>query len=83
MGAVWGPLVLVTWHWIDMGVSIGWEPDSSLRGAVCGPGREDFIDGPLWMWWQCWGEVPKLTCMEGTWWGRLSWALKEWLEVWL
>ena len=74
---------MVTWHWIDMGVSIGWEPDSSLRGAVCGPGREDFIDGPLRMWWQCWGEVPKLTCMEGTWWGRLSWALKEWLEVWL
>ena len=22
---------MVTWHWIDMGVSIGWEPDSSLR----------------------------------------------------
>ena len=25
-----------------------------LEGGVRGPGREDFIDGPLWVWRQCW-----------------------------
>ena len=47
MGAVWGPLVLVSWHWAYVGMSIGWEPGASLRGAVQGSGREDFIDGPF------------------------------------
>ena len=37
-----------------------------------GPGREDFIDGPLWVLRQCWGEVPKLTLVDGPWWWRLE-----------
>ena len=36
MRAGWGPLVLVTWHWAYMGVSIGWEPGTSLRGGRAG-----------------------------------------------
>ena len=72
---------MVSWHWAYVGMSVGWEPGASLRGAVRGPGREDFIDGPLWVWRQCWGEVPKLTRMDGAWWWRLSRALKEWLEM--
>ena len=35
MGAVWDPLVLVSWHWAYVGMSVGWEPGASLRGA-CG-----------------------------------------------
>ena len=54
IGAVGGPLVLVSWHWAYVGMSVGWEPGASLWGAVRGPSREDFIDGPLWVWRQCW-----------------------------
>ena len=72
---------MVSWHWAYVGMSIGWEPDASLRGAVRGPGREDFIDSPLWMLRQCWGEVPKLALVDGPWWWRLGRGLKEWLEM--
>ena len=54
MRAGWGPLVLVFWHWAYVGISVGWEPGASLRGAMQGQGREDFIDGPLGVWRQCW-----------------------------
>ena len=30
MGAVGGPLVLVSWHWAYVGMSVGWEPGASL-----------------------------------------------------
>ena len=33
MGAGWGPLVLVSRHWAYVGMSVGWEPDASSRGA--------------------------------------------------
>ena len=48
MGAVWGPLVLVSWHWAYVGMSVGWEPGASLGGGMQGQGREDFIDGPFY-----------------------------------
>ena len=54
MRAGWGPLVLVSRHWADVGMSVGWEPGASSRGAMQGQGREDFIDGPLWVEPQCW-----------------------------
>ena len=53
-GLLGGPLVLVSWHWAYVGMSVGWEPGASLGGAVRGSSREDFIDGPLWVWRQCW-----------------------------
>ena len=81
MGAVWGPLVLVSWHWVYVGVSVGWVPGAGLRGAMQGQGREDFVDGLLWVWRQCWGEVPKLTHMGRPGWWRLGGGLKEWLEM--
>ena len=31
MGAGWGPLILVSWHWAYVGMSVGWEPGASLR----------------------------------------------------
>ena len=54
MEAGWGPLVLVSRHWADVGVTVCREPGAGLRGAMQGLGREDFIDGPLWVWRQCW-----------------------------
>ena len=54
MGASWGPLVLVSRHWAYVGMSVGWELGASSRGAMQGQGREDFIDGPLWVGRQCW-----------------------------
>ena len=50
MGAGWGPLVLVSRHWAYVGMSVGWETGASSRGAMQGEGKEDFIDGPLWVW---------------------------------
>ena len=52
-----------------------------LGGGMQGLGRADFIDGPLWVLRQCWGEVPKLTLVDGPWWWRLGRGLKEWLEL--
>ena len=42
MGAVWGPLVLVSWHWAYVGMSVGWEPGASLRGGRAGSWQGGF-----------------------------------------
>ena len=42
MGAVWGPLVLVSWHWTYVGMSVGWEPGTSLGGGHAGSGQGGF-----------------------------------------
>ena len=72
---------MVSRHWADVGMSVCWEPGAGPRGAIQGLGREDFTDGPLWVWRQCWYEVPELSRMDGPWWWRLSRGLKEWLEM--
>ena len=41
MGAVWGPLVLVSWHWAYVGMSVGWEPGTCLGGRA-GSGQGGF-----------------------------------------
>ena len=47
MGIGWGPLILVSRHWADVGVRVCWEPDAGTGRAMRCLGREDFIDGPL------------------------------------
>ena len=42
MGAVWGPLVLVSWHWAYVEMSVGWEPGASLRGGRAGSWQGGF-----------------------------------------
>ena len=46
MGAGWGPLLLVSRHWADVGVRVCWEPGAGTGRAMRCLGREDFIDGP-------------------------------------
>ena len=46
MGAVWGPLVLVFWHWAYVGMSICWEPGASLGGHA-GLGQGGFHRWPV------------------------------------
>ena len=82
MGAGWGLLVLSFGHWNDVRVSVCREPGAGTRRAMQCLGREDFIDGPLWMWRHCcWGEMPELSRMDRPWWWRLRRGLKEWLEM--
>ena len=47
--ASWGPLILVSKHWADVGVRVHWEPDAGTERAIRCLGREDFIDGSLWV----------------------------------
>ena len=77
----WGPLVLVSRHWADVGVRVRWEPDAGTWWAVRCLGRENFIDGSLWVQRQGRGEMPELSCMDRP--GRrgLSGGMDELLEV--
>ena len=81
MGAGWGSLVLVSGHWADVRVSVRWEPDAGTGRAMRCLGREDYIEGPLWVRRQCGGEMPELSRMDRPWWWMLSRGLEEWLEI--
>ena len=81
VGASWGPLILVFRHWADVGVRVRWEPDAGSGRAIRGLGREDFIDGSLWVRRQGGGEMPELSCMDGPGWRGLSGGMDELLEV--
>ena len=78
--ASWGSLVLVSRHWADVGVRVRWEPDAGTWWAVRCLGRENFIDGSLWVRRQGRGEMPELSCMDRP--GRrgLSGGIDELLE---
>ena len=68
--ASWGPLILVSRHWADVGVRVRWEPDADTGRAIRCLGREDFIDGSLWVRRQGGREMPELSCMDRPgWWG--------------
>ena len=81
MGAGWGPLVLVTGHGADVRVSVCWEPDAGTGRAMRCLGREDFIDGPLWIRRQGRGEMPELSCMDRPGWRGLYGGADELLEM--
>ena len=34
MGSGWGPLILVSRHWADVGVRVCWEPDAGTGRAM-------------------------------------------------
>ena len=75
----WG-LIGVHWYWSPGIVSVCREPDAGTERAMHCLDREDFIDGPLWMWRQGRGEMPELSCMDRP--GRrgLSGGMDELLE---
>ena len=79
--ASWGPLILVSRHWADVGVWVRWEPDAGTWGAIWCLGRENFIDGSLWVRCQGRREMPELSCMDRPGWRRLSGGMDELLEV--
>ena len=81
MGTGWGPLILVSRHWADVGVRVCWEPDAGTGRAMRCLGREDFIDGPLRVRRQCRGEMPELPCMDRPGWRGLYGNLEELLEM--
>ena len=64
MGAGWGSLILVSRNWADVEVRVWWEPDAGTGRAIWGLVREDFIDGPRWVRWQCGIEITELSCMD-------------------
>ena len=81
MGAGWGPLILVSRHWADVGVRVRWEPDAGTGRAMQCLGREDFIDGPLSIQRQGRGEMPELSCMDRPGWRKLYGGMEELLKV--
>ena len=68
--ASWGSLILVSRHWADVGVRVHWEPDAGTERAIRCLGREDFIDGSLWVRRQGGGEMPELSRVAGAVQGR-------------
>ena len=79
--ASWGPLILVSRRWADVGVRVRWEPDAGTWEAIRRLDRKDFIDGSLWVRRQGRGEMPELSCMDGPGWRGLSGGMDELLEM--
>ena len=79
--ASWGPLILVSRHWADVGVRVCWEPDAGTGRAMWCLGREDFIDGPLRVRRQCMGEMPELPCMDRPGWRGRGGVVGDEVEV--
>ena len=50
-------------------------------GAIRCLGRENFIDGSLWVRWQGRREMPELSCMDRPGWRGLRGGMDELLEV--
>ena len=72
---------MVSRHWADVGVRVRWEPDSGTWWAVRCLGRENFIDGSLWVRRQGRGEMPELSCMDRPdWWGLIG-GIDQLLEM--
>ena len=78
VGASWGPLILVSRHWADVGVRVLWEPDAGTWRAIRCLGRKNFIDAVRR---QGRREVPELSCMDRPGWRGLSEGMNELLEV--
>ena len=57
------------------------EPGSGIWGAIRCLGRENFIDGSLWMRRQSRREVPELSCMDRFGWRGLLGGMDDLLEV--
>ena len=81
VGAVWGSLILVSRHWADVGVRVCREPDAGTWRAIRCLGRKDFIDGSLWVRRQGRGEMPELSCIDGSGWRGLRGGMDELLEM--
>ena len=79
--ASWGPLILVSRHWADVGVRVHWEPDAGTERAIRCLGWEDFIDGSLWVERQGRGEMPELSCVDRTGCRELYGGVGELLEM--
>ena len=72
---------MVSRHWADVGVRVRWEPDAGTERANRCLGREDFIDGSLWVRRQGGGEMPELSCMDRPGWRGLYGGVDELLEM--
>ena len=81
LGAGRVSLILVSRHWADVGVRFCWEPDAGTGRAMRCLGREEFIDGPLWVRRQCGGEMPELSYTDRPGWRGLYRDVEELLEM--
>ena len=72
---------MVSRHWADVRVRVRWEPDAGTWWAVRCLGRENFIDGSLWVRRQGGGEMPELSCVDRSGWRGLHGGVDELLEM--
>ena len=72
---------MVSRRWADVGVRVCWEPDAGTGRAIRCLGREDYIDGLLWVRLQGGGEMPELSCMDRPGWWGLYGGVDELLEM--
>ena len=68
-------------HWADVGVRVRRESDAGTGRAIRCLGREDFIDGSLWVQRQGGGEMPELSCVDRPGWRGLCGGVDELLEM--